>query len=140
MNWKDKLELKYTKEEAYYGAHMAAVLHCYWRGFLLMRKMVEVKKADFDFDHCKLLLRTWFDRSVLNYDDLTTRQKRRIENFPFVGEEWSDEFKRLHSYGCYLDPEYLKYAKIKVIRVRVSYGYSWSIAKKMVICELLQES
>ena len=137
MNWKDKLKLEYTIEEDPFHRFKGVMLACSWRGYRLIIKTVETKPEHFNFDHQKLLLQKWHNDFVLNYDDLTTRQKRRIKNFPFIGEKFTLERKRYAKLYGYVDSEYLKYAKLKMIFVRVDFLDSYRVLPKTVICELL---
>ncbi len=137
MNWKSMLELKYVVEKDVFQQFKTLTLFCSWRGYSLIRKCVMVKIKHFNFKHQKLLLRTWFDGFVLNYDDLTTREKYRIKNFPFVGEKFTLPRKRYAKLYSYVDSEYVEYAKIKMIFVRVDSGDSYRVLPKTVICELL---
>ena len=137
MNWKDKLKLEYIIEEDPFHRFKEVALICSWRGYSIIRKVVLVRIDHFNLAHLKLLLQKWHNDFVINYDDLTTRQKRRIENFPFIGEKFTLERKRYAKLYSYVDSEFLKYAKLKMIFVRVDFLDSYRVLPKTVICELL---
>lgn len=141
MKWKDKLELKYETEEDVFLQRKTLTLFCSWRGFLLIRKQVAVKPKHFNYNRLKRLLHQWFNDYVLNYDDLTTRQKRRLADLPFVGTEEVPKGERYGRLYDYVDSEFLEYAKIKIILVRVNYSRGetggYQVRPKTVIYELL---
>ena len=136
MNWKNSIKINFVMEK---GTMDNYCMVCSHKGYLLFRKCVE--GYNLKLRYSKLLLKQWFNDSVVNYQDLTQRQQRRIDKYPFIGEKFTLEHKRYAKLYNYVDSEFLKYAKIKVILARTNYirgeSRGYRVVPKTVICELL---
>lgn len=92
--------------------------------FIRWFNKTEIKKAKQD---AKDMLVDWFNRMILNYDDLTSQQKHRLKKYEFIGENRKE----------ITDPSVLKYVRMKRIKVREPFGNSYILVNKTVIIELL---
>jgi hypothetical protein len=87
----------------------------------IVRYLTEKELAN-KAEELKEQLLDWFDRMILNYDDLTVAQKNRIKYYKLV-----EENKQLTNF-----------AKMKLIKVREYINKrSYHLVKKTVIIELL---
>lgn len=69
----------------------------------------------------------WFKRMILNYDDLTYWQKRRLGKNEIIREDYI---------GPEEESEVQKYATMKRLRMREPFGKSYKLVYKTILIEL----
>ena len=135
MNWKNCLQKKFGMEGIY--GSFEYCMYIFWRDILIFKKSLLVSYFNKgDDEKYQSMLNAWYALFIINYDDLNTFQKKRIDRQEFFAD-CPDVY--IPGMDDFLQTVIADYAIIKQIKIYDSPKGTDGrfLVTKAVICELL---